>query len=308
MAAEAAEMSEQEVVVVLDTRVLSGRPGSYALVRAAEWCAMSDEVTIWRGPNHRDEIVPERFLEEVSCKSLNVDGSGYFICVPTDEPIHYPCTEIHDDLRKTVIDQSEEILNEYAARQQAEAQSYVDHEIVSDTLGNDWSRFIWAVAEVDDAIAVNGEVTQTKKQAKPPKGWLRTDKGGRFDAGEAEIEKDWLAEPIADAVSRKLKERIHPRIVRRILDHEYPKQHIMWNAGYGNAQVWVSKSAMKRIEKIEEEAALKKWERESSTAAQRANIEKLARERALREHQEKVRRGGYPDPRDWSPRGKLPGE
>lgn len=301
-------MNDEDLVVVFDTRVLPGRPGAYALARAAEWCAMSEDLTIWRGPHQRDEIVPERFLEEVSCKSLQVDENGFFVCVPTDVPIHYPCTEIGDDLRKEVNDQAEELLNEYAARQQAESQSYVDHEIVSDVLGKDWSQFVWAVAEVDDAIAVNGEIVQKKKQAKPPKGWLKTDKGGRFDAGEAEIEKDWIVEPVAQAASRKLKERIHPRIVKRILDQEYPKQHIMWYAGYGEAQVWVSKSAMKRIEKIEEEAALKKWERESSAAAQRQNMEKLARERALREYQEKVRRGGFPEPRDWSPRGKLPGE
>lgn len=301
MAAEGKEMSTEDVVVVFDTRQY-GRPGAYALARASEWCAMNETLTIWRGPHQRDEVVPERFLEEVSCKSLQVDENGYFTCLPTDEPIHYPCTEISDDLRKEVLDETEKILNEYAAARQAEAQSYVDHEIVMDVLGKDWSRFIWAVAEVDDAIAVNGEVAQTKKQAKPPKGWLKTDKGGRFDAGEAEIEKDWLVEPVARA------SKVHPRIVKRILDQEYPKQHIMWNAGYGEAQVWVSKSAMKRIEKIEEEAALRKWERESSAAAQRVNMEKLARERALREYQEKVKRGGFPEPRDWSPRGKLPGE
>src|SRR4029077_21251838 len=137
-----------------------------------------------------------------------------------------------------------------AARQQAEAQSYVDHEVVTDILGSDWSRFVWAIAEIDDAFAVNGDFVGNKKSSRPPKGWKKTDKGGRFDGGEAEIQKDGLAEPIALGVSKKLKRRIDPRIVERILDQEVPGDYISWNAGYGYAEIWVSKAAMKRAEKL----------------------------------------------------------
>jgi len=203
---------------------------------------------------------------------------------------------------------TEEMLNEYAARQQAESQSYVDHEVVMDILGTDWSRFIWAVAEVDDAMAVNGEFVESKKKAKAPKGWLKTDKGGRFDAGEAELQKEWLIGPIAHAVSKKLKIKVDPLVVQRILDEEYPKDYILWNAGYGEAEVWVSKSAMRRIEKLEEEAALKKWELDKDLTRQREEARRATEERALQEYRKKVRRGGFPEPRDWSPRGRLPGE
>src|SRR4029077_15474700 len=181
MVAEGEEVSDQDVVVVIDKRISYRDSGAYALARASEWCAMKKTLTIWRGPHRPDEVVPVEFFQEVSCKSLQVDEKGYFVCVPTDEPIFYPCPGIDEEVWKAVKDEVEEILNQVAARQQAEAQSYVDHEVVTDILGSDWSRFVWAIAEIDDAFAVNGDFVGNNKSSRPPKGWKKTDKGGRFD-------------------------------------------------------------------------------------------------------------------------------
>lgn len=308
-----------EVVVVRDNRVYFDQPGKFALVRAAEWCEFGDEIVLWRGPRRPDEKVETKHLTEVTCRALHVDAQGYFTCTPADEREFYPCPRISEELVDLVRDEAEERMNVFADQHAAETASYIDHEQMVEKLGDEWEPKIWAIGEFDQGFAVNGEGV-SKGELDPPEGWVRTDLGGRTDGGEAEIPKSELVDRIAEKVTRKLKIKPAGNIVRRVLDLLYPDHddYVIWSSGYGDSRVWLSKAAMNALVKIEEEQGSREWSgsydtpqerrQQKKEEAERKKQEAVLRRQAIVEHRAKLKAGGYPAPRDWSPRGRMPGE
>lgn len=307
-----------EFVVVRDNRVYGNEPGPFALVRGADWCQFADTVILWRGPQKPHEEVETEHLTEVTCRTVLVDGQGYFTCTPSDERLFYPCPRITGELVDFVRNESEDILNVYADQWAAEVTSYVDYERMVEKLGDKWGDKIWAIGEFDEGFAINGEPVVNKRALDPPEGWIQTDLGGRTDGGETEVQKWELAGRIAGQVERKLKIKPARNIVSRVLDLLYPdhEDYVMWSSGYGDSRVWLSKSAMNELVKIEEMEESREWSGSYETPsekrarkkeeAEQRKLEAALRRKQLAEERKKLREGGYPYPRDWSPRGELP--
>lgn len=296
------------LVVVADRR--KEGPGRYGLVRVEEWCRYPKEVTVWRGPTKPDETAPTDELVEVTCRTVLVDEVGFYTCVPDEERRYYPCPQITEELLETVEREAEKILDEWGNERAAEGRSYIDHEEAADMLDTDDG--VFAVATFGDATAVNGELVLGEKGANPPRGWRELgDLGGHIlDGGESEHDKDHLAESLVDPVSKELKVRTDPRTLRRALDMIYDgrdREYVVWGSGAGDAEVWVSPKLARKYEKQkEEEARLREAERRRKEEEERRRREE-ARRRAEEEYRLKIRKGGFPRPKEWSPRGRLPG-
>lgn len=288
-----------DLVVVADSQAPDasiGR-GHYALVHAWEWCEAPDEMMIWRGPNKPNELVKKERLREVSCKNLLVDADGFFTCTPLkgDLRLFYPCPITIEDLSAAVQKSAEKFLEIFANERAAEALSYV-----SDDLNEDYEGEVWITASVGDSVAINGELQQTNPE--PPAGYVLTDKGGRMMGGEEEeIDKESLVDPVTDEVGKELETKIDPWTVRRILDQIWDGSYVMWNSDSGESEVWASRRIHEKLEEAEERKAEEAY-------ARRSGHLKEYRERQAEERRAKIRKGGFPGPRDWSPRGKLPGE
>lgn len=265
-----------------------------------------DNVTVWRGPRKRDQVVAKSKLEEVTCRSVQVDERGFYSCVPDpDKHRPVPCSQITEELEQAVEKEAEQILNEEAQRYAAESTSYVDYERAREEIGDDPD--IFATARFGDARAINGESATTEM---PPPGWELTDLGGRIiDGGEAEVEKEHLSEVIAQTLTARMNLSVDPWIVRRILDAKYGRAHkeyIVWGSGNGSSQVWLSPRLMRKYEEVldrkaknEAERAQRKWQ-----ADQRKREAQQRQEE--QERQDKIKRGGFPEAQDWSPKGELP--
>lgn len=302
-------MSE-EVVVVRDESVGYGEPGKFALVRVDEWCQYGDKVTLWRGPKKPDEVVETESLTEVSCTSVQVDKDGFFTCKLSDPQELTICPQLSEELLDEIRKESEEAMNVIANRHEAEVYSYVEHESLVDKLGSEWSEKIWAVATFGDGIAVNGDNVDSEGDAEHPDGWVELDHlGGRTDGGETEVYKHDILWPVAKGVSEKLKVKLDENTVRRALDIIYPEhEYVIWGSDYGNIDVWVSKAANRKLEAIEKRERQSEELRKRKAEAERRKAEEERRRKEAEDRREKIRRGEYPDPRDWSPRGRLPGE
>lgn len=275
-------------------------PGYYGLARADEWHSFSEMVTFWRGPEKREELVRRFNLIEMECRTVLVDDRGFYTCPPID-----------DDLKDEVEKAAEKLLNVRADEDAAMIYSHV-----SDDTSSDFDGEVWVKSEFGDAIAVNEDVVWDKRRrrgVRPPRGYVETDRGGYDPTGhEAEIERDWLAEPIAAELTKNLKRAIYPETVLEILKEIYPKQYIYWNSSGGSTEVWVSKRALKNYEKREEEREAQRRLRNTpeykARLEERQRLEEEDRKRAAEERRQKIKRGGFPGPKDWSPRGRLPGE
>lgn len=138
-------------------------PGYYALARADEWHSDNKDVTIWRGPNRQDEVVPRSRLVEEDCRTVLVDERGFYTCPP-----------ILEDLEADVKEESEKTMNEWANEYAAESHSYADLEDAHDKYGDE----VFIKAEFGDAVAVNGELAFGRRQ-KPPRNYELTDQIGR---------------------------------------------------------------------------------------------------------------------------------
>jgi len=291
------------VVVVRDDRYLYTKPGMFALARLDEWCQYGERVTIWRGPEKPDEVVETSRLTEVSCTAVHVDQDGFFTCKLSDPQELTLCPQLSEELMDEVEEESRKAMDVIANRHEAEVYSYVEHQSLVDKLGDDWSGKIWAVATFGDGIAVNGENVDSEGDAEHPDGWVELDDlGGRTDGGETEVYKRDILWPVTEGVSKKLKIKLDENTVRRALDVLYPEhEYVMWSSDYGNIDVWVSKAASRKLEAIE-----KRERRERELVKSKAEEER--RRKDIEERREKIRRGGFPEPRDWSPRGRLPRE
>lgn len=294
------------LVVVAD--ISKQGPGHYGLVQALEWCSSPDNVTVWRGPRKRDEVIPKNKLHELTCRTVLVDARGFYSCIP-DPGKHrpVPCSQITEELEQAVEKEADQILDEEANRYAAESTSFVDYERAREEIGDDPD--IFATARFGDAIAVNGELAT---DAQPPHGWERTDLGGRIlDGGEAEVEKSNLANVVAHTLMKQLQMPVDPWIVRRILDTKYGRDHkeyIVRGSGGGTSEVWISPRLMSEYEDTLERRAKSADEKaRRKVETQRRRQEELERQER-EERQNKIKRGGFPDPHDWSPQGKLPWE
>lgn len=282
------------LVVLADTSRPFDSPGYYALARADEWHNVYENVTLWRGPEKREEIVLRRQMTEEDCRTVLVDEHGFYTCPP-----------ILEDLEADVKEESEKLLDEMANERMAESASYVDQENAVEKYGDK----VFVKAEFGDAIAVNGELTSSQKHQKPPRNYVLTDLGGRYPSGEEEeLEKESLIWEIAQELTKKLRRQIYEETVSEILDKLYKKDYIMWSSGSGHVEVWASKRAIQEAEtelerkhRLEDEATARR-----AVAERKRREEERERARILR--QEKIKRGGFPGPKDWSPRGRLPGE
>jgi hypothetical protein len=301
------------LVVVADKRDFPwpDATGHYGLVQAVEWCMTRDEVTVWRGPRKRDQIVAKNKLIEVTCRSVQVDKRGFYACVP-DPGAHrmVPCGQITEELDAEIEAAAETFLNARADEQAAETTSYVDYEEAYQKLWEDPD--IIAIATFGDAVAVNGEL-RLEGLARPPRpGWELTEFGGRhLDGGEAEIEKEHVSEVIASSLTDKLKMRVDPWIVRRVLDTHFGRQeneYIMRGSSRGHTEVWISPRLMRKYEEAQEAAERSRAARERLRWKAEHEQRESERRREILERQAKVKRGGFPEPHDWSPQGQLPWE
>lgn len=268
-------------------------PGYYVLARVDEWHSDRKEVTVWRGPEFRDELVPRIELSEMECRTVLVEN-GF-----------YTCPVILEDLEADVKEESEKLLNEYANERAAESTSYVDHADAQEKYGDK----VFVKAEFGDAVAVNGELVSGTRDKRPPRNYELTDMGGYIPGGqEEEIDRESLIWPISVWLTKKLKRSIYEETVEEILNKLYPKSYIMWSSDNGHVEVWASKRAIQEAEtelerkhRMEDEAQARRVLAERKRREEERERERIAR-------QEKIRRGGFPSPKDWSPRGKLPGE
>jgi hypothetical protein len=299
-----------EVVIVRDESRGFNEPGRFALVRVDEWCQYGQKVTLWRGPKKPDEVVETKHLTEVGCKAVHVDKDGFFLCNLADPQELTICPQITDELKDEVEKAAEKAMNVATNQHEAEVRSYVEYESLVEKLGEEWSDKIWAVATFEDGIAVNGEAVSSAGDAEHPDGWVeREEFGGRTDGGETEIYKHDLIYPVSRDVSRELKSDVDENTVRRVLDVIYPKHdYVIWSSDWGDIEVWVSKAANRRLDAIErlEERKKELKRRKKELELQKEEEQRLRRE--SEERREKIQRGGFPEPRDWSPRGRLPRE
>lgn len=280
-----------------------GSTSNIGLVRADNWCRLDKTLVLWRGPYKPDEQVDRSRLTEITCRTVLVDDKGFYTCVPEEGKVErlYPCEEIDEELESAVKSAAEKLLDLRANERAAESQSYVDSEEASERYGSD----VYAIATFGDAVAVNGE---SRMNAKHPARWKLTDMGGRIPSGEEyEFDKGEILETIMPQLTEELKMPVHPTSVRRILNAEFgQRDYIYWTSGSGSSEVWVSPKAMRAYEK---ELALE--EKQKQEARDRKHKEELRareeqRQREESERREKIKRGGYPYPTDWSPRGIEP--
>lgn len=274
-------------------------PKNVGLVRADNWCRLDKTLVLWRGPYKPDEQVNRSQLTEITCRTVLVDDNGFYTCVPDEGPERlYPCEEIDEELESAVTSAAEKLIDEWANERAAESQSYVDSEEASEMYGSD----VYAIATFGDAVAVNGE---SRMNAKHPARWKLTDMGGRLPSGhESEFDKWEIIEHIVPQLTEELKKPVNPTSVRRILNaHFGDRDYISWSSDSGDSEVWVSPKAMRVYEKLlEQEEKLKQEARDRQHREElRAREEQQKKEAA--ERREKIKRGGFPYPTDWSPRG-----
>jgi hypothetical protein len=297
------------LVAVVDKRKQG--PGHYGLVQGIQWCSSPDKVTVWRGPRIPDQVISKNELVEVTCRTVHVDKRGFYICIhdPGAERF-FPCAQFEGDFSDAVKEEAEKLLNVMATEDAAEATSTADYEETYNELWQD--NHIFAKATFGDSTAVNGELIFSSKDAKPPKGWENTEHGGGLvDSGDHEIDKDSLSESLAHTLTKTLQMQVDPWNVRRVLDKVYPpanRGYIIWGAGYGKTEIWISPRLMRKYEKAQEAAARTEAERARLRRAAAYRAEEARQRQEEQERQEKIKSGGFPQPQDWSPRGKLPWE
>lgn len=282
------------LVVLAHTAHPFDTPGYYGLSRADEWHSDSEYVTVWKGPALKDEMISRAKLSEMECRTVLIDDRGFYTCPP-----------ILEDLQADVKEESEKLLNEMANERAAESYSYIDLQEAGEKYGEN----VFVKAEFGDAVAVNGELVLDRKRQKPPRNYELTDMGGRAPGGQEEqLDKEDLIWNIAAALTKKLHRQIYEETVSELLDKIYPENYIYWSSDSGHVEVWASKRAIREAEtELERKHRREDEERARRVAAeQKRREEERERERILR--QEKIRKGGFPTPKDWSPRGRLPGD
>lgn len=265
--------------------------GPYSLVQASEWKWTGDPkdpdraVTVWRGPHKPDEKVKRKDLVEVECRTVHVDEDGF-----------YTCPRITDELTELVEKATEPILNEMANRSVAESSSTV-HEGYTDDFGED----VWIKAEYGDVVAINGDIIGERQSTRPPRGWVDSERGGYDPSGDDTVhEVEYVAEQVAREIEQETGEKPDQKTVEAILreKYSYNKDYINWTSSGGRTWVYVSKKALKDYEEGEGERKRAKSEREHREAMAR-------REREAQERKRKIRAGGFPRPKDWSPTGEV---
>lgn len=285
-----------EGVVVLMIASIGREAQGYALAREREWAADTEKVTIWRGPDKHDELFPRGDLQQMVCESVDVDEDGFFTCL---EPL--TVLALDEDFQQLVESKSEAILDQYANEYAAESASYV-HEGLEDDFGDD----IWIVASFGDARAVNGEWAD--EHPKPPRGWKLTDKGGYATGNEAEIEMERMVEELTPILEKELDRTLSQGTVLETLQsiHTDLKDYIYWTSDSGMTEIWVSPAAFRAAEKREEEEEERERKKQEERRAERLqlSIERQARREA--EEREKIKAGGWPRRKDWSPKGEVP--
>jgi len=286
------------LIVVQDDRWGLGLQYRYGLVQASEWKWTGDpkdpdrEVTVWKGPEKPDEKIKRRDLSEVECRTVLVNKEGFYTCPP-----------VINLIRDEVLKVAEEEFDIEANERAAETQSYIDHEEYSEKYGDD----ILAVARFGDAVAVNGESGYQRSKI-VPKGWVKLeDEGGVIPGGhEEQVDVDHIVERISEDLTEELKRPIDQDTVREIILKEYGyKGYVMWQSDSGDSSIYMPRKALKDYEKKKEEIRLA--DEEESRKRRAAQIEREAeeRKRQAEERKQKIRRGGFPRPKDWSPTGET---
>lgn len=279
------------LVVLADKQQTSD--GFYALARADEWHNVFENITIWRGPHKREELVLRKNMFEMDCRTVLVDEQGFYTCEISLE-----------DLKEEVREESEKLLNEMANERAAESYSYLDLQDATEKYGDK----VFIKAEFGDAVAVNGELVSGRRE-KPPRGYGLTDMGGHVqDGGEEELFKEDLVWGIANALTVKLRRPMYEETVSDILDELYPKDYIMWSSDSGHVEIWASKRAIRDAEtELERKHRIQDEARAREVASEQKRREEQ-RKREAAERAEKIKKGGFPGPKDWSPKGRLPGD
>lgn len=66
------------LVVLADTKHVYSSPGYYGLARADEWHSDAKEVTFWRGPEKKEELISKARVVEMDCRTVLVDDEGFY--------------------------------------------------------------------------------------------------------------------------------------------------------------------------------------------------------------------------------------
>lgn len=281
------EQPPASTVIVADRNWRSYQPGYFALTSARMWESTTDPVLVWRGPEKPDEWLPRATLTEMKCQTVLLDEQGFFTCTPHKDEVFL----------EEVREQAEKFLNEYANERAAEAYSYIDNERAREKYGEE----VFVVARFGDAVAVDGEQVFDTRHAKPPRNYELTDVGGRVPEGSEEAtDIELIVESITPALSEILKYDVPEDVVEESLELLYgTRNYISWTSDSGSVEVFASRRAIRALETQEErEARLNEARREREQRARRRLEEEQRRQ--------KIKKGGFPSPRDWSPRGELP--
>lgn len=284
---EEAVQPPASTVIVADRNWRPSLPGYFALTSARMWESQADPVLVWRGPEKPDEWLLRSHLTEMKCQTVLLDEHGFFTCTPHKDEVFL----------EEVREQAEKFLNEYANERAAEAHSYIDNERAREKYGEE----VFVVARFGDATAVDGEQVFSARHAKPPRNYEITDMGGRVPEGsEEEADIDLIVEVITPRLSEILKYDVPEDVVEETLELLYgERDYVSWTSDSGHVEVFASRRAIRAQETEEERRArLEEARREREARARRRLEEEQRRQR--------IRKGGFPSPRDWSPRGELP--
>ena len=275
-------MSEEGMALLADTATPKGK-GEFLVARLDEWASDASVITMWRGPEKPEEHLPRMRLREVTCGTLLVDPKGFWFCTVPDEEI------------EEVIGPIMEKLLQIAAHERlAETWSYDEPD--RELFGDD----VWLKATFGDATAVNGELlSEGDEEAKPPKDYVETDRGGRIISEETELSREQFYGPAQYEVQRELGRYVPLDQITKIIDKQYPKEYIYWS-GSGDSETWALESAVEDYVTRKRDNRRLTPEEERKRMEERAEARRAARRRSIEE-------GKFGQKQDWSPRGEIPG-
>ena len=272
------------VMTLADVSKPPGSSGSYTVARVEEWESETDQVTVWRGPEKPDEVLPRMRLRDITCGALLVDDRGFFFC-------RIPREEVHEAAERLSLP-----LLEYEADYRL-AEDYSLPDLYQEDFPIDQ---IWVTATFGDFTAVNGEILAEAEPARHPRGWVKTDRGGYVPSEYTYIDKEGMLPALHREVEKALGRPVEIGLLTQVVDEIYPNQEIEWS-GSGKIEVWVSRRAMAAFD--HRSGVRSRAEQEAYVRARQAE-----REQWLAERREAIRHGRTGRKQDWSPRGVIPGE
>ena len=124
----------------------------------------------------------------------------------------------------------------------------------------------------------------------------------------AEIELERVAEALTPILEKELDRTLSEKTVSDTLRsiHTDLKDYIYWTSDSGMTEIWVSPAAFQAAEKREEEEEERERKKQEERRAERLQLSIERQARREEEEREKIKAGGWPRRKDWSPKGVVP--